>query len=133
MMDMLIIFFIIISFAVALLVQDKIEEHLEDQARKHANDVFSDCYFDTKPDVGFRQTLELRGNRLIHRKRSGKTTINLYQVERVDVHYLWLAVRLKNRRTVRLPLRFKHLAEIVAILKYHRPDETRRTFSTRHS
>ena len=130
---MYIMFFVFGVIAAILITQNKLEDHLDDQAQAHANDSFPDRYFDTWFGAPFRQSLELKGNRLIHRSRNGKTTINLYQVNEVNISFFRVIVVLRNGETIKLPLGFEHLTEIYTILKYYRPDESRSALSTRHT
>ncbi|WP_078598321.1 hypothetical protein [Evansella clarkii] len=128
-----VVLFIIVTMIAALLLgHQTFKRHLERKSRTYANETFPDRYFDTKYHF-FRQTLPLKGHRVIHWHQGKKTVINLYQVDRVSVRLFRLAIHTKNQKTVHLPLRFERLVEIYAIFKYHRPDDSRTTLSTRYA
>lgn len=123
----------IVLIAVFLIIQNKLEDVLDDHAYAHANDTFQDQYFDHVSGTFYRQSLQLKGHRLIHRNQGVKRTINLYQVKSVSIRFLRVSIKLNNGDTIRLPLGFAHLPDIYTILKYYRPDESRSALSTRHS
>ncbi|MGX1195864.1 hypothetical protein [Metabacillus sp. SLBN-84] len=127
----MILWLLIAWLIAAILAHQGLKRHLEAKSRMYANDAFLDQYFEKKSMIPSGEVLQLKGHRLIHRRPNEKRTINLYQVERVSVRYFRLAVGLKNGDTLWLPLWFDSLPYIYAILKYHRPDESRSALTTR--
>lgn len=126
------IFVGVLIMVVTLAAHRMLNRHLEKQARVRANDYFPDYrYFTTRRHAPFMQSLELKGYRLIVRTRKNKTMIPIQQIQRVRAGLHGITIDLKHGDTVRLSLWYTHLADIYAILKYHRPVESRARISTR--
>lgn len=124
-------FITICVIASILILHNRFKDHLDNRAWSLANASFADRYYDTRFETPLRKSLELRGYRVIYRNKGHKTTIHLHQVKSVHARFYWLTVHLKNGEVVRLPTSFTRLSEIYAILKYHRPHESRAVVSTR--
>lgn len=119
------------SFAIVLMLHHRLEDALEARSKTFANNAFPDRYFEMKVGPRFRHTLELKGHRLIHRHLGKKTAINLYQVDAVGIRNFRIKIKLINGEAITLPIGFCHQSQIYAILKHHRPDESRSALSTR--
>lgn len=130
---MIITIFVGIIMVVTLATHRMLNRHLEKQARVRANHYFPDRYFTTRRHAPSKQSLELKGYRLIVRTRKNKTMIPIQQIQRVRAGLHGITIDLKHGDTVRLSLWYTHLADIYAILKYHRPVESRAAISTRTS
>lgn len=107
-------------------------KQLKRESQTYTNTYFVDRYFDHK--YFKRKLLKLKDHKLIYYSgKYNKKVINLYQVQSIHVKGFKLIIKTKTNKKIKIPLGFQHQSYIYAILKHHRPNESRTAITTRHA